>query len=362
MTRRTGLFESVAALFDRAGALDAAIQLRRAAPISTLSIVTFHRIAELDGGEPYDLDVVDATPAQFRRHVETLARIGTPISMAMLIRALDGGKLPASSVMITFDDGYRSCRDVALPILRRLGVPATFFIATAFAGGHKLYWWEQIAAILRGARGGVGHLTYPRPMRIDASDPGARRRLDDLVKNTRGLDLDRFLAELRAALEVPWSPEIEAGLAAPLIMTWDDIRALAAAGMDVESHTRTHRVLETLDRDQLREDLVGSRRDLETQLGRPVRALAYPVGRCPPLWIRRAVAEAGYRVALTNATGVNYMWPASMHLTDPFGIHRLSTDRSQSDAMFLTQIAVPQLEAIRRGLALRRSRSPQRVP
>ncbi len=357
MTRR-GLYESVAALFDRSGALGAALQLRRAAALPTVSIVTFHRVAEIDDGEPYDPDVVDATPAQFRRHVETLARIGTPIWMETLIRALDGGKLPPNPVMITFDDGYRSCRDVALPILRRLGVPATFFIATAFADGRKLYWWEQVAAILHGARGRVGHLTYPRPMRVDPADPGARRLLDNTIKNTRGLDVDRFLDELRAALDVPWSPEIEAGLAAPLIMSWEDIRALAAAGVDVESHTRTHRVLETLDPGQLRSELVGSRRDLESQLGRPVRAIAYPVGRPPPLWVRRAVADAGYRIGLTNATGVNYMWPAAM--LDPYDIRRISTDRSQSDAMFLTQIAVPQLDAVRRGLAARRARGAPR--
>ena len=67
---------------------------------------------------------MDATPAQFRRHVETLARLGTPIGMETLIRALDGAALPPNPVMITFDDGYRSCRDVALPILRALGIPA----------------------------------------------------------------------------------------------------------------------------------------------------------------------------------------------------------------------------------------------
>jgi peptidoglycan/xylan/chitin deacetylase (PgdA/CDA1 family) len=353
------LHESVAALLDRTGALDAAIQLRRAAPFSMVSIVTFHRIAEVDDGEPYDPDVVDATPAQLRHHVETLARIGTPIGMETLLRALDGGRLPPNPVMITFDDGYRSCRDVALPILRRLGVPATFFIATAFASERKLYWWEQIAAILHIARGRVGDLTYPHRVRIFAGDPGARRRLDDTVKNTHGLDLDRFLGELRAALEVPWSPEIEARLATPLIMTWDDIRALAAAGMDVESHTRTHRVLETLDRDQLRDDLVGSRNDLETQLGRPVRAIAYPVGRSPPLSVRHAVAQAGYQIGLTNASGVNYVWPAAMVPLDRFDIHRLSTERSQSDAMFLSRIAVPQLGSVCRGLALRRSRRPR---
>jgi peptidoglycan/xylan/chitin deacetylase (PgdA/CDA1 family) len=141
-------------------------------------------------------------------------------------------------------------------------------------------------------------------------------------------------------------------------MSWDDIRALAAAGVDVESHTRTHRVLETLDPGELRGELLGSRRDLETQLGRPVRAIAYPVGRLPPLSVRRAVADAGYRIGLTNATGVNYLWPAA--LLDPYDIRRISTDRSQSDAVFLTQIAVPQLDTVRRGLAARRARGSQR--
>jgi peptidoglycan/xylan/chitin deacetylase (PgdA/CDA1 family) len=362
--RPAGLHESLAALLDRTGALGAAIQLRRAAPISTISIVTFHRIAEIADEDPYDPDVVDATPAQFRRHVETLARFGTPVGIDALLRAFEGGRLPPNPVMITFDDGYRSCRDVALPILRRLGVPATFFIATGFPGSRRLYWWEQIATIVRSARGRSAELSYPRPMRIDASDPGARRLLCDAIKDTPGLDVGRFLTELRGALGVPWSDDLEAGLSIPLIMSWDDIRALAGAGMDVESHTRTHRVLETLSGDELRDELVGSRRDLEAELCRPVRAIAYPVGRCPPRWVRREVAAAGYRLGLTNTGGVNTMWPAAMASSDPLEIRRLPTERTQSDALFLTQLAVPQLEAVRRGLALpraaavRRSRRP----
>ncbi|HWU91393.1 MAG TPA: polysaccharide deacetylase family protein [Kofleriaceae bacterium] len=337
------LYRRAADLLHRLGLLEAVLQLRRAVTLRTISIVTYHRIADLDDDDPYDPEVIDATPAQFRRHVEMLARIGTPIGIDTLIRALDGGTLPPNPVMITFDDGYRSCREVALPILRRLGVPATVFVATAFADQRRLYWWDQIAAVLHLARGRRAELAYPHPLRIDTNDPGTRRRLTATIKNTRGLDLDRFLRELRAALRVPWSPELEARLAASLIMSWDDIRALANAGLDVESHSRDHRVLETLDGDALCDDLVGSRRDLEAQLGRPVRAIAYPVGRRPPARVRRAVAEAGYQIGLTNATGVNYLWPEAMRPVDPFDLRRIATDRSHSDAMFLAQLAVPPL-------------------
>ncbi len=342
----TSLHERVARFLDRTGALEAAMRARRFAPISTVSIVTFHRLAEDGADARFDPGVVDATPAQFRRRVETLARVGTPIDIDQLVGALHGAALPPNPVMITFDDGYRSCREVALPILQRLGVPATFFIATGFPDRGQLYWWEQIAVVLHQARGRTAELSYPHALRIEASDPAARAQLDNVVKNTRGLDLDRFLRELRTALEVPWSAAIEAGLAASLIMTWADIRALAAAGMGVESHTRSHRVLETLADDQLRDELIGSRRDLEAQLGRPVRALTYPVGRLPPLRVRRATAEAGYEVGLSNASGVNHLWPRAISRNlrlDRFAIRRLATERRQSDALFLTQIAIPPL-------------------
>jgi peptidoglycan/xylan/chitin deacetylase (PgdA/CDA1 family) len=83
--------------------------------------------------------------------------------MATLLAGLDGAALPRNPVMITFDDGYRSCRDIALPILRELGVPATFFIATGFPGVGKLYWWEQIAAVLHAARGASGDAGVSAP-------------------------------------------------------------------------------------------------------------------------------------------------------------------------------------------------------
>ena len=90
-------------------------------------------------------------------------------------------------------------------------------------------------------------------------------------------------------------------------MTWDQVRALARAGMDVESHGRRHRVLQTLDDATLDDELAGSRADLEAQLGRPVRAIAYPVGRriAREARIRDALAAAGYRIGLTNQSGVN---------------------------------------------------------
>lgn len=338
------LHERVASVLDRTGALDLAVRLRGVSPIPTVSIVTFHRIGDPDRDDLFDPEVVDASENQFRQHIETLARIGTPIDMATLIGGLDGKPLPKNPMMITFDDGYRSCRDLALPILRAAGVPATFFIATGFPDSGQLYWWEQIALAFRLTSLRRCELSYPVPMTIEVGDPAAARRtLDNIVKNTPGLDLARLLEELRLALDVPWTRDFEDALARQLIMGWDDIRALAAAGMDIGSHTRWHRVLETLDPAALEEELVGSRRDLERELGAKVRAFAYPVGRPPAPAVRRAVAAAGYEVAFTNTGGVNRLWPAWLRPTNAHELRRIETDRDSSAAMFRTQVLWPAL-------------------
>ena len=123
-------------MLHRAGALAAMMKLRRYAPgPSTVSILTYHHIADDDPAYPYDAGVADATPQQFRRQMEMLARYGTPIGVDELIRALSGAPLPKNPVMVTFDDGYRSCHDVALPILRPVLATATILIC--------LYVWSS---------------------------------------------------------------------------------------------------------------------------------------------------------------------------------------------------------------------------
>lgn len=335
-----GLRERFVSRLDDAGVLDLALRVRGALPPSLLTIFTFHRVGILETGDPFDPDVMDATPLQFRRIVEKLARGGTPVSIEMLMKSLETGTLPRNPFMITFDDGYRSCVDVALPILRELGVPATFFIPTAFPEQRMLFWWDKIAAMLSSSRRTRVALHYPRGLMLDPGSPKSRELLTTIVKDTEGLDLDRFFAELAVALDIEWTSETEHGFAKELIASWSQVRELAVAGMDVESHTHNHRVLETLDPLALRDELVLSRAELQRQLGYSARALAYPVGRIPKAYVRQAVADAGYRIAFTNASGGNRVWAGPL---DRLALRRHATERTHSDAMMYAQFALPEV-------------------
>ena len=90
----------------------------------------------------------------------------------------------------------------------------------------------------------------------------------------------------------------------PGMVSEADVRALAAAGMGVQAHGRSHRFLEDLDPEELEAELLESKRRLEGIAGQPVIALALPGGRGGERE-RAAALRLGYRRVLTSIPGVN---------------------------------------------------------
>ncbi|MEA2352969.1 MAG: hypothetical protein QOJ14_1383 [Thermoleophilaceae bacterium] len=182
---------------------------------------------------PADLSV---TPDRFEAQVELLVRRG--YVGATLEQALTAPPGPRT-VAITFDDAYRSVLELALPILDRLGMPASVYVPTA---------WPE--------RG--------KPMRW----PG----------------IDQWLGG-----------EHEHELAC---MSWEELRGLADHGWEIGSHTRSHPRLPELDDATLDDELVGSRADCEAGMGRPCETLAYPYGAVDERVVE-AAERAGYRLAVS---------------------------------------------------------------
>ncbi len=337
---------TLARALDRLGLLRALLAARSRAifPWRHLSVVTFHRVAS-PGAPGFDPDVADTTPVAFARQVEILKRYFTLVDTLDLQAHRSGVPLPDNPAMITFDDGYRDNHDEALPILKRLDAKAVFFVSTGHVADRRLFWWEKINNLVLRSPCARLTLSYPEAIELDTSDMEGRRRaigcLLRIVKEREGLDLDRFLAEVESATGVTLGRDEERELADQLIMDWDHVRALKAAGMDVQSHTRSHRILNTLSDAEARADLTAARQDLEAALETPVQAVAYPAGKSlgkrPGL--RRAVHDAGYRLGFTCGTGAARVGKPMDWLEVP----RVALDRDMPDAFFRGCLAIPSL-------------------
>lgn len=98
-------------------------------PDRAITIITYHAIDERES-------VISVTPSQFRRQMEWLQQSG--LRGVSLATALDPSQQldepPQNAVVLTFDDGYLSVLNHALPVMQSLGFTGTVFIPTDFVG------------------------------------------------------------------------------------------------------------------------------------------------------------------------------------------------------------------------------------
>ncbi len=104
-------------------------------------------------------------------------------------------------------------------------------------------------------------------------------------------------------------------------MIWQELRDLAAKGVEIGSHTHSHPHLTELSDAELKRELVDSRKRIEDELGRPCAYLAYPFGEHNAR-VRAAARSAGYSAAFAQAS--------DMHIRDPYAVDRVSIYRRDS--------------------------------
>jgi peptidoglycan/xylan/chitin deacetylase (PgdA/CDA1 family) len=119
----------------------------------------------------------------------------------------------------------------------------------------------------------------------------------------------------------------------PPLLSWDDLRGLLERGwITVGAHTRTHPVLPLLDEETARDEIVGSKTDLEQRLQAPVEAFCYPGGLLGEREVA-LVGAAGFRYAVTCEPGTNDAG------TDPLRLRRTMIDRRDGLLDFKAKIA-----------------------
>lgn len=295
--------------------------LSPAGPRARLSILIFHRV--LPAPDPLFPDEVDG--AAFDRLCAWVKQWFQVLPLDEAAVRLRSGSLPARALSITFDDGYRDNHDVALPILQRHGLPATFFIATGFLDGGRMWNDTLIEAVRRAPAAqwdlaGVGEGQLGRLALGETADRAARRAaLRTLLPAAKHLEpvARQRLVDHVAGLAV------KAGCKLPedLMMTCAQVQALRDAGMQVGAHTVNHPILALLDEAKAKREIIESRDTLQQLLGEPVRLFAYPNGVPGQDYGAREVAlvqAAGFD------TAVSTRWGASTRHTPRFELPRFT--------------------------------------
>ena len=263
-----------------------------------LSILIFHRVhAEPDALFPDEPDA-----ARFDRLMGFVASSFRVMTLGQAINVLSDGSLPSRALVITFDDGYADNAEVALPILRSHGLPASFFVSTGFLDGGRM-WNDSVIACLRACKHAEVDLEAFGLGRYALSSPALRRKaIDALLPRIKYLSLadrQQEIARLQAISGV-------ARLPTDLMMRSQQVRDLHHAGMEIGAHTVNHPILAAIDAAEAEHEIKQGKQALEAILDSAVDVLAYPNGKPDRDYDSRHVAMArrlGFRGAVSTAPG-----------------------------------------------------------
>lgn len=282
-------------------------------------ILTYHRIHP----EPSSISV---SPQAFELQMRTLQELFRPLSLTEVVWHLERGKpLPPGAVVVTFDDGFRDNHTTALPILKAHAIPATFFVATDLIGRRAYYWFERVRHGLRSAP--LVAAAWPEL----APALEGRGRAEQIALVTEALKKEEATRarELLEAVCEPVRPTERQ------TMTWDEVRQLASAGMEIGSHSVSHPILSRQSPRDAERELCQSKEQLESELGMPILHFAYPNGQprdYSPEIVTMARA-AGYRSACSMIPGL-----CGAH-SSPFELERLSIRYHYQLPQFLLKLS-----------------------
>ena len=257
-----------------------------------LSILIYRRIVA--SPDPLFPDTVDAR--RFEQHLRLLRRWFQVLPLALAVRRLSDHSLPSRAACITFDGTYADNAGVALPILQRHAVPATFFVASGFLdGGYS--WSDAVIELVRNASGNRLNLARAGFGTYDIGCPVRRRAVIDLL-----------LAALATLAPVERLERVRmmARRTTPTMLSSDQLIALHRAGMDIGGHTVSQQPLSSLSNAEARGEIANGRAQLEEIIQSPVRLFAYPHGIPGRDFEKRhgnMLRSAGFDAAVTTARG-----------------------------------------------------------
>lgn len=292
-----------------------------------LLVFCYHQVlARRDPMRPGEPDI-----DEFSSDLDCIKELFEVLPLSDAIEALKAGALPARAAVITFDDGYQNNLSLAAPALLEHGLPATFFVTCGAI--EKGVMWNDL--VIDGVASASDSLNLA-PVR-----PHVEENLDELRPSEQAariigaikyLPIDERWRMAEQFYKANASPELPR-----LMMSREEVAALARMGFEIGGHTMTHPILKELSDDRARAEIDDSLTWLSEVVGARPRSFAYPNGRpgtdFAPVH-KDLVREAGCDVAVTTE------WATGNVNTDPYAVPRIGPWWRQGNSLIggLTRI------------------------
>lgn len=285
-----------------------------------LSIFLYHRVLPEVKFNPLQTLVTIKT---FEKQLEGIASRYSILSMSETLRRINE-KIPFKNhAVLTFDDGYSDNYDIVFPILKKKGIPALFSIVTNYIGSGRPLWdWEVLMLLHQNDAVRLIDIGKEKLKRRFLEYPLTfGYRIIERLKGASLSEIESVIQQLKTgAGEIP-RPCATSGFGPrnDICMNWDEIRELHRHGMEIASHSLSHRSLARLPAEEATKEISESKTILEKNAGIKCHYFCFPFGSPSDISdsLRKKTKEAGYCGALLNVQGINDRIP------NPFGLKRM---------------------------------------
>ncbi len=268
--------------------------------LSVCLIWRYHSVADIKKGDIlYTIPSIAVSHMEFEKQIKYLSQRYNIISLDELV----GGCIPKNSIVITFDDGYRDNYLYAYPILKRYGATATIYLTANCIGTNEMVWMHKVLYMLQKTQE-KGIEVEGKLYQLGDRDNvlKACKIIGGIIKRSKSIkERDDFLDDLTKRLKVN-----VAGVD-NLMLKWEEVSAMKCDGFSFGAHTLTHPNLPSLSREEMKEEIEGSKKVIEERLGEPVVLFSYPNGGAVSHYdevVKQVVCECGYVNATTSDSGV----------------------------------------------------------
>jgi len=286
-----------------------------------LVVCNYHRLYKGKLDTSFDDGVFAHSVNDFENHLIWLKNNTKVLCEHELIELVkNGNDFSSICSLITFDDGYIDNYTLAYPVLKRLEIPAIFYIPTSQINSRQLGWWDIIAYLIK--KTPKHSISFDGEPISLANGDTAIRFFQQKMKTKQYEENADLLSKLSEACEVPL-PDI--ATQSKELMTWDQIREVASHGIAIGSHTHSHRVLSTIPISEQQEEMIISKSIIENEIGKIIKSIAYPVGNYQHFTSEtmKLASECGYDAAFSFNTGINYA-----HNLNAFDIKRIEPSKN----------------------------------
>lgn len=256
-------------------------------------------------------------PDVFEQQLIYLKQHFNVMNMKAYMAAQSANKLPANSIVLTFDDGHKDFYTAAWPLIKKHNLTASLFISTGFVDKLCWLWPDLLRYILITTPETEFHIPPLGHLALKADNIlKTWNSLGDYCLTLEASHRLQFIQDLAQQLKVT-APEAPVEPFSPV--SWDDLREMQQQGLDVGSHSVNHPILSAITSAQLEEELTESKNRIIKELGLAPQGICYPNGMAKDTSPQvEAVAQQYYDYGLVA-------YPAKVNLMQKMHMGRMGS-------------------------------------